>query len=60
MLLDKGTKTIYSAHGKPFSADIIRKALLRENGYAEQIGFVSFQSYSDLRLTHEDESGWPY
>jgi hydroxyacylglutathione hydrolase len=28
VLLDKGAKTIYPAHGKPFSADIIRKALL--------------------------------
>jgi hydroxyacylglutathione hydrolase len=28
VLLDKGVKTIYPAHGKPFSADIIRKALL--------------------------------
>ncbi len=28
MLLDKGAKTIYPAHGKPFSADVIRRALL--------------------------------
>ena len=28
LLLDKGTKRVYPAHGKPFSADIIRKALL--------------------------------
>ncbi|HAJ26940.1 MAG TPA: hypothetical protein DCG53_06795 [Syntrophus sp. (in: bacteria)] len=28
MLLDKGVKTIYPAHGKPFSADVIHKALL--------------------------------
>jgi len=28
MLLDKGAKTIYPAHGKPFSADIIRNVLL--------------------------------
>jgi hydroxyacylglutathione hydrolase len=28
VLLDKGAKTIYPAHGKPFPADIIRKALL--------------------------------
>jgi hydroxyacylglutathione hydrolase len=28
LLLDKGAKTVYPAHGKPFSADIIRKALL--------------------------------
>ena len=27
MLLDYGAKTIYPAHGKPFSADIIRRAL---------------------------------
>jgi len=27
LLLDQGAKTIYPAHGKPFSADIIRKAL---------------------------------
>ncbi|MFA6413348.1 MAG: MBL fold metallo-hydrolase [Syntrophales bacterium] len=27
MLLDKGVKTIYPAHGKPFSADVIRRAL---------------------------------
>jgi hydroxyacylglutathione hydrolase len=27
MLLDAGAKTIYPAHGEPFSADIIRKAL---------------------------------
>jgi hydroxyacylglutathione hydrolase len=26
-LLDKGAKTVYPAHGKPFSVDIIRKAL---------------------------------
>jgi hydroxyacylglutathione hydrolase len=28
LLLDKGAKTVYPAHGKPFSADLIRKALL--------------------------------
>ncbi|MCX5827710.1 MAG: MBL fold metallo-hydrolase [Deltaproteobacteria bacterium] len=28
VLLDKGAKTIYPAHGKPFSAEIIRNALL--------------------------------
>lgn len=27
LLLDQGAKTIYPAHGKPFSADIIRKTL---------------------------------
>jgi len=27
LLLDQGAKTIYPAHGEPFSADIIRKAL---------------------------------
>jgi hydroxyacylglutathione hydrolase len=27
LLLDQGARTIYPAHGKPFSADIIRKAL---------------------------------
>jgi len=27
-LLAQGAKTIYPAHGKPFSADIIRNALL--------------------------------
>ncbi len=27
VLLDKGAKTVYPAHGKPFSADIIRNAL---------------------------------
>jgi hydroxyacylglutathione hydrolase len=27
LLLDKGAKTVYPGHGKPFSADIIRKAL---------------------------------
>ena len=27
LLLDQGAKTIYPAHGKPFSADIIRDAL---------------------------------
>ncbi len=27
LLLDQGVKTIYPAHGKPFSADIIRKAI---------------------------------
>jgi len=27
LLLDEGAKTVYPAHGKPFSADIIRKAL---------------------------------
>ncbi|MDO8722566.1 MAG: MBL fold metallo-hydrolase [Syntrophales bacterium] len=33
VLLDKGAKTIYPAHGKPFSAGIIRKALFeREKG----------------------------
>jgi len=28
LLLDKGAKTVYPAHGKPFSVDIIRRALL--------------------------------
>ena len=28
LLLDQGAETIYPAHGKPFSAEIIRKALL--------------------------------
>jgi len=28
VLLDKGAKTIYPAHGKSFSADVIRNALL--------------------------------
>ena len=28
VLLDQGAKTIYPAHGKPFSVDIIQKALL--------------------------------
>jgi hydroxyacylglutathione hydrolase len=28
LLIDRGAKTIYPAHGKPFSVDIIRKALL--------------------------------
>jgi len=28
VLLDKGAKTVYPAHGKPFSADVIRNALL--------------------------------
>jgi hydroxyacylglutathione hydrolase len=28
LLIDMGVKTIYPAHGKPFSVDIIRKALL--------------------------------
>ena len=28
LLLDQGAKTVYPAHGEPFSADIIRKALL--------------------------------
>jgi len=28
VLLDQGAKTIYPAHGKPFSVDIIKKALL--------------------------------
>ena len=28
LLLDKGAKTVYPAHGKPFSADAIRRALL--------------------------------
>ncbi|HKI48987.1 MAG TPA: MBL fold metallo-hydrolase [Desulfobacteria bacterium] len=28
LLLDKGAKTVYPAHGKPFSADIIRKTLV--------------------------------
>ena len=27
LLLDKGAKTVYPAHGKPFSADAIRRAL---------------------------------
>ncbi len=27
LLLDQGIKTIYPAHGKPFSADVIRKVL---------------------------------
>ncbi len=30
VLLDQGAKTIYPAHGKPFSVDIIQKALLEE------------------------------
>lgn len=29
LLLDQGAKTIYPAHGKPFSAEIIKKALLK-------------------------------
>jgi len=28
LLLDAGAKTVYPAHGKPFSSDIIRRALL--------------------------------
>jgi len=28
VLLDKGAKTVYPAHGKSFSADVIRNALL--------------------------------
>jgi len=28
LLMDMGAKTIYPAHGKPFSVDIIRKALI--------------------------------
>jgi glyoxylase-like metal-dependent hydrolase (beta-lactamase superfamily II) len=28
VLLDAGAKTVYPAHGKPFSADIIRRILL--------------------------------
>jgi hypothetical protein len=27
LLMDAGAETIYPAHGKPFSVDIIRKAL---------------------------------
>jgi glyoxylase-like metal-dependent hydrolase (beta-lactamase superfamily II) len=27
VLLEKGTKTVYPAHGKPFPADAIRRAL---------------------------------
>ena len=27
MLLDRGIKTVYPAHGKPFSADVIRAEL---------------------------------
>jgi len=29
LLLEQGAETIYPAHGKPFSAEIIRKALSR-------------------------------
>lgn len=29
MLLDRGARTVYPGHGKPFSVDIIRKALLQ-------------------------------
>jgi len=28
LLLDKGAKTVYPGHGGPFSAEIIRRALL--------------------------------
>ena len=28
LLLDRGAKTVYPAHGKPFSADAIRRILL--------------------------------
>lgn len=28
LLLDKGAKTVYPGHGKPFPADIIRRVLL--------------------------------
>ncbi len=27
MLLDAGAKEVYPAHGKPFSADVIRRAI---------------------------------
>ncbi len=30
MLLDQGAKTIYPAHGKPFSVEVIQKALLEQ------------------------------
>jgi hydroxyacylglutathione hydrolase len=29
LLLDRGAKTVYPAHGKPFSADILQKALVQ-------------------------------
>lgn len=29
-LLDEGAQTVYPAHGKPFSADVMRKALARD------------------------------
>ncbi|NIA28866.1 MAG: MBL fold metallo-hydrolase [Actinobacteria bacterium] len=32
LLLAKGVRTIYPAHGKPFSADVIRRALIHKNG----------------------------